>query len=146
MAQHGQHLSVPVSCLDLKIRTSFEWRWLLVLGPATPARRSLLLTAFVCGSRCQENPNGLVGACSGLHECLHGIKLCRRAGCWCTDSSMLALYVTAQPEDICYAVLETGMHGLGGTVQYGNDNTPNVEEFCYLDMWMKKTTSMSFAS
>jgi hypothetical protein len=30
------------------------------------------------------------------------------------------------------AVLVTGMRGMGGTVQYGNDNMPNVGEFCYL--------------
>jgi hypothetical protein len=35
---------------------------------------------------------------------------------------------------------------MGGTVQYGNDNMPNVGEFCYLGMWMNKTMSMSFAS
>jgi hypothetical protein len=34
------------------------------------------------------------------------------------------------------AVLVTGMRGLGGTVQYGNDTMPNVGEFCYLGMWM----------
>jgi hypothetical protein len=44
------------------------------------------------------------------------------------------------------AVLVTGMRGIGGTVQYGNDNMPNVGEFCYLGMWMNKTMSMSFAS
>jgi hypothetical protein len=44
------------------------------------------------------------------------------------------------------AVLVTGMRGMGGTVQYGNDNMPNVGEFCYLGMWMSKTMSMSFAS
>jgi hypothetical protein len=44
------------------------------------------------------------------------------------------------------AVLVTGMRGMGGTVQYGNDNMPNVGEFCYLGMWMNKTMSMSFAS
>jgi hypothetical protein len=35
---------------------------------------------------------------------------------------------------------------MGGTVQYGNDNLPNVGEFCYLGMWMNKSMSMSFAS
>jgi hypothetical protein len=35
---------------------------------------------------------------------------------------------------------------MGGTVHYGNDNMPNVEEFCHLGMWMNKTMSMSFAS
>jgi hypothetical protein len=29
------------------------------------------------------------------------------------------------------AVLVTGLRGMGGTVQYGNDNMPNVGEFCY---------------
>jgi hypothetical protein len=43
------------------------------------------------------------------------------------------------------AVLVTGMHGLGSTVQYDNDNMPNVGELCYLGMWMNKTMSMSFA-
>jgi hypothetical protein len=38
------------------------------------------------------------------------------------------------------------MRGLGGTVQYGNGNIANVGDFCYLDMWMKKAVSMSFAS
>jgi hypothetical protein len=28
----------------------------------------------------------------------------------------------------------------------GNDNMPNVGEFCYLGMWMNKSMSMSFAS
>jgi hypothetical protein len=42
----------------------------------------------------------------------------------------------------------TGMREMGGTptVLYGNDNMPNVGEFCYLGMWMNKTMSMSFAS
>jgi hypothetical protein len=44
------------------------------------------------------------------------------------------------------AVLVTGMRVMGGTVQYGNDNMPNVGEFCYLDMCMNKTMSMPFAS
>jgi hypothetical protein len=44
------------------------------------------------------------------------------------------------------AVLVTGMRGMGGTVQYGNDNMPNIGDFCYLGMWMNKTMSMSFAS
>jgi hypothetical protein len=44
------------------------------------------------------------------------------------------------------AVLVTGMRGLGGNIQYGNDSLPNVGEFCYLGMWMNKTMSMSFAS
>jgi hypothetical protein len=35
---------------------------------------------------------------------------------------------------------------MGGAVQYGNDNMPNVWEFCYLGMWMNRTMSMSFAS
>jgi hypothetical protein len=35
---------------------------------------------------------------------------------------------------------------MGGTVQYGNDNMPNVGEFCCLGMWMNKSMSMSFAS
>jgi hypothetical protein len=43
-------------------------------------------------------------------------------------------------------VLVTGMHGLGGTVQYGNDTMPNVRELCYLGMWLFKTMSMSFTS
>jgi hypothetical protein len=38
------------------------------------------------------------------------------------------------------------MHGMGGTVQCGNDKMPTVGEFCYLGMWMNKTMSMSFAS
>jgi hypothetical protein len=44
------------------------------------------------------------------------------------------------------AVLVTGMRGLGGMVQYGNDTMPDVGEFCYLGMCMNKTMSMSFAS
>jgi hypothetical protein len=44
------------------------------------------------------------------------------------------------------AVIVTGMCGLGGTVHYGNDTMPIVGEFCYLGMWMNKTTSMSLAS
>jgi hypothetical protein len=43
-------------------------------------------------------------------------------------------------------VLVTGMRGMGGTVQYGNDNMPNVGELCFLGMWMNKSMSMSFAS
>jgi hypothetical protein len=41
------------------------------------------------------------------------------------------------------AVLVTGIRGLGGTVQYGNDIMPNVGEFCYLGMWMNRTVSTS---
>jgi hypothetical protein len=44
------------------------------------------------------------------------------------------------------AVLVTGMRGMGGTAQYGNDNMPNVGEFCFLGVWMNKTMSISFTS
>jgi hypothetical protein len=44
------------------------------------------------------------------------------------------------------AVMVTGVRGLGGTMQYGNDTMPSVGELCYLGMWMNKTMSMSFAS
>jgi hypothetical protein len=43
------------------------------------------------------------------------------------------------------AVLVTGMRGVGGTVQYGNDNMPNVGEFRNMGMWMNKTMNLSFA-
>jgi hypothetical protein len=34
------------------------------------------------------------------------------------------------------------MRGMGGTIQYGIDNMPNVGEFCCLGMWMNTTMSM----